>query len=165
MATKAEKLQHAWHRYERLRRHAPTGTKEACRWAVIEGLIELPEVDPYDILASQMASALREETATNAKGQQYRVNHAVRITRGGVQQTMWAEMGFAPHDHMAKAFAQRREQIIGDCVRLRTDVDVYNDLIRGQYPTVQLILDFTDDVAERLLPDMSGATAISSISP
>jgi hypothetical protein len=50
---------------------------------------------------------------------------------------------------MEKAFAQRREQIIGDCLQLRTDVDVYNDLNRGKQPEIQMVLDFTEDVAER----------------
>lgn len=149
MATKAEKFQNVWHRYETVRKHAATGTKEACRWAVMAGLLDLPEVDPYDVLASQMATALREEVATNDKGQKYRVNHAVRITKGGVQQTMWAEMGYAPHSHMEKAFGQRREQIIGDCVQLKVDVDTYNRLKPHGHPDVQLVLDFREDVAER----------------
>lgn len=151
MATKNEKLQAAWHSYERIRKHVPTGTKEAVRWAVHEGLLELPTIDPYEVLAGQMATALREEMATNEKGQRYRVNHAVRITRGGVQQTMWATMGFAPHDHMERAFTQRREQIVGDCVQLKIDVDTYNALKPQNLPKVQLVLDFTDDVAEREL--------------
>jgi hypothetical protein len=50
---------------------------------------------------------------------------------------------------MERAFGQRREQIIGDCAQLKTDVDVYNDLNRGKRPEFQLILDFTDDVEER----------------
>jgi hypothetical protein len=50
---------------------------------------------------------------------------------------------------MEKAFAQRREQIVRDCVQLKTDVDVYNDMNRGKQSEIQLILDFTDDVAER----------------
>lgn len=48
-----------------------------------------------------------------------------------------------------RAFAQRRDQIIGDCCQLKADVDVYNDMNRGKLPSIQLILDFTDDVAER----------------
>jgi hypothetical protein len=50
---------------------------------------------------------------------------------------------------MEKAFAQRREQIVGDCVQLRTDVGVYNDMNRGKQPSIQLVLDFTADVEER----------------
>ncbi len=71
------------------------------------------------------------------------------FSKGGVQYTFWAAMGFAPHEHMEKAFTQRREQIIGDNVQLKVDVDVYNDMNRGQRPEIQLVLDYTDDVAER----------------
>jgi hypothetical protein len=58
-------------------------------------------------------------------------------------------MGFASHDHMERAFTQRREQIVGDNLQLKTDVDVYNDLNRGKRPEIQLVLDYSDDVAER----------------
>lgn len=149
--TKSEKLQTAWHRYETIRRHTPTGTMDAVRWAVHEGLLELPKIDPYEILAGQMASALRDEMATNAKGQRYRVNHAVRIMKGGVQTTIWAVMGYAPHEHMERAFTQRREQIVGDCVQLKIDVDTYNAKRPNSTAEIQFVLDFTDDVAEREL--------------
>jgi hypothetical protein len=49
---------------------------------------------------------------------------------------------------MQKAFAQQREQIIGDCTQLKTDVDVYNTMNKDE-PPIQLVFDFTDDVAER----------------
>ena len=55
MTTRNEKLQAIWHHYESARGHQPTGTREACDWAVAEGLIRLPEIDPLDILAGQMA--------------------------------------------------------------------------------------------------------------
>ncbi len=50
---------------------------------------------------------------------------------------------------MERAFAWRREQIVGDNLQLKTDVDVYNDMIRGKHPEIQLIMDYTEDVAER----------------
>jgi hypothetical protein len=149
MATQNERLQRAWHTYEDEREHKPASARQAVEWAVAEGLLELPEIDPYDVLAEQMAAALREEYKTDEQGRRYRVNHAVRVTSGGVQFTFWAIMGYAPHDHMERAFAQRREMIIGNAFQLRTDVDVYNDMNRGVHPEIQMILDFTDDVAER----------------
>lgn len=149
MPTKSEKLQQIWHRFESEHQHAPSGTRSAVEWAVEKGLLTLPEIDPHDVLAGQMASALREEIRTDAKGRRYRVNHAVRVMKNGVQLAFWAAMDFAPHEHMEKAFAQRREQIVGDCVQLHTDVAVYNDLIIDKYPPVQLVLDFTEDVEER----------------
>jgi hypothetical protein len=147
--TKTERLQQIWHKYESEHGHQPSGTREAVDRAIEQGLLEEPVIDPRDILASQMAAALREEMQTDAKGRRYRVNHAVRVNQSGVQYTFWASMGFGPHDHMERAFAQRREQIIGDNLQLKVDVDVYNDLNRDKRPEIQLVLDYTDDVAER----------------
>jgi hypothetical protein len=149
MATKNERFQQIWHRYDTRREHKPSSAREAVEWAVKEGLLELPEIDPYDFLAGQMSTALGHEYQIDEQGRRYRVNHAVRVTKGGVQYTFWAAMGFAPHAHMEKAFTQRREQIVGDNVQLKTDIDVYNQMNRGKRPVVQLVLDYTEDVAER----------------
>lgn len=149
MSTKMEQLQQVWHKYDAEREHKPTSAREAVEWAVTEGLLELPKVDAYDVLAGQMSQALREEYGTDTQGRRYRVNHAVRVSKAGVQYTFWAAMGFAPHEHMEKAFTQRREQIVGDNLQLKIDVDVYNDINKGRRPEIQLVLDYTDDVAER----------------
>jgi len=148
MPTKNENLQRAWHLFERENGHLPASAREASVWAVDRGLIELPNVDPYDVLADDMARALREEYATDKKGRRYRVNHAVRVMRRGVQYTMWAMLPTAPRAHMQRAFIQRREQVVGDLVQLVTDVDVYNEMNKDAEP-IQLVLDFTHDVAER----------------
>lgn len=147
--TKNEQLQHAWRQYELAHHHLPTSARQAVEWGVSKGILTLPELDPYDILAGNMASALREEYETDNQGRRYRLNHAVRVTKGGVQYTFWAMLDYAPHSHMEKAFAQRREQIVGDCDQLKTDVDVYNDMNLGKNPPIQIVLDFGDDVIER----------------
>jgi hypothetical protein len=103
-----------------------------------------------------MARALREQYGTDAKGRRYRVNHAVRVYKNGVQITFWAMLDFASRPHMEKAFTQRREQVIGDCYQLRVDVDVYNDMNLDQ-PRLPLVLDFTHDVEERLELDKGKA--------
>ena len=128
MTTKNEKLQKAWRLFEKENGHLPASAREATVWAVQQDLIELPDVDPYDVLADDMARALREEYANDSKGRRYRVNHAVRVTRRGVQYTMWAILGSAPREHMQKAFIQRREQVVGDLVQLATNVEVYNEM-------------------------------------
>jgi len=148
MATRTEQLQKAWRLYEQRHGHIPASAREASQWAVENGIIELPEVDPYDVLADAMSRALREEYATDSKGRRYRVNHAVRVMRRGVQYTMWAMMKTATRGHMHGSFIQRREQVVGELVQLATDVDVYNDMNSGAAP-IQLILDFTNDVEER----------------
>lgn len=147
MARMTERMQKAWHRYDSKRDHKPTTMRQAAEWAVADGLLELPDVDPYDVLADKMSNAVRAETRTDALGRRYRVNHAVRVTRTGVQYTFWGIMGHAPNDHMQKSFAWRRNQIVDDSFHLKTDVDVYNDMVSGKHKPFQLVLDFTDDVA------------------
>ena len=148
MATYNEQLQRVWHEFERLHGFMPASSREAVRWGVERGMIGAPDYDPYDKLAEDMSRALREEYGTDHLGRRYRKNHAVRITKTGVQLTIWAILGEAPPEHMQKAFIQRREQIVGDCVQLATDVEVYNDMNPGQ-PPIQMLLDFRDDVSER----------------
>ena len=148
MATRKELLQRLWKRYEEEHDQSPASARQVVEWAVKEGLLDLPVVDLYDILAGQMSDALREEYDTDSIGRRYRLNHAIRVTKHGVQHTFWAIMGFAPREHMQIAFTQRRNQIVGDCFQLKTDVEVYNDLNKDQLP-LPLILDFTDDVKER----------------
>ena len=143
-----EQLQRIWHQYEAEHGSVPATAREAVAWGLSKGMIEIPEVDPLDKLASDMSTALREEYATDESGRRYRVNHAVRVTKGGVQYTFWAIMKDAPREHMQKAFIQRREQIVGDCVQLDTDVGAYNALHAEQRP-IQMLFDFRDDIEER----------------
>jgi len=148
MTTKTEYMQRLWKRYEDENDHLPTSAREVVAWAVKEKLLQMPVVDPLDVLAGQMARALREEYDTDNQGRRYRKNHAVRVMKNGVQLTLWGIMEHAPRLHMAKAFSQRREQVIGDLSQLKIDVDVYNEKNAQEQP-IQLVLDFTDDVAER----------------
>lgn len=48
---------------------------------------------------------------------------------------------------MEIAFQQRRQQIVGDCLQLKTDVDSFNENGKPDQP-IQMILDFTRDVEE-----------------
>jgi hypothetical protein len=148
MAKYKEQLQKIWHRYEFENEAVPATAREAVEWGVSRGMIEAPDVDPLDKLAEDMATALREEYATDRDGRRYRVNHAVRVSRGGVQYTFWAIMKDAPREHMQKAFIQRREQIVGDCVQLCTDVEAYNSFHKDEAP-IQMLFDFRDDIEER----------------
>lgn len=148
MAKYKEQLQRVWHKYEIEHGAVPATAREAVAWGISQGMIEIPEVDPLDKLASDMADALREEYATDRAGRRYRVNHAVRVTKGGVQYTFWAIMKDAPRDHMQKAFIQRREQIVGDCVQLSIDVEAYNAIHEDRQP-IQMLFDFRDDIEER----------------
>ena len=148
MATYKQQLQRVWHLYEEEQGFVPATLRDAVQWGVERRMITTPEVDPLAKLVDDMSTALREEYATDRQGRRYRVNHAVRATRGGVQHTFWAILTDAPREHMQKAFVQRRAQVVDDCVQLATDVEAYNAMNSDQ-PPIPMLFDFRDDVEER----------------
>jgi hypothetical protein len=103
--------------------------------------------DIVKVLAEDLSRAFREEYRTAARGRRYRAKHPIRTTKNGAQLFLWDDMATASRDHLERAFAWRRQQIVGDCHQLKIDVDVYHE----QNPTaepIQLILDFNNDVRE-----------------
>jgi hypothetical protein len=48
---------------------------------------------------------------------------------------------------MEIAFRQRRQQIVGDCRQLKTDLDSYNENYNAG-ESLQMVFDFTNDLAE-----------------
>jgi len=122
-------------------------------WAYHHGLHKPSLKTVIDVIAVDIAQVLREEYSTDALGQRYRAKHAVRSKQGNKNMSLWADIDDdrAPREHFVRSFSQRRQQIVGDCFQLKTDVDVYN----GKHPTQKLIqmpLDFTYDVEELQLP-------------
>jgi len=100
----------------------------------------------------EFSQAFREQYHTDAQGRNVRTFYAKTEYLGeGKQKTFWGDMRTADEEYATDAFRQRRTRIVGDCRQLKVDVDSYNDnnTHSGSY---QLILDFTDDVAEREQP-------------
>jgi hypothetical protein len=126
---------------------------EVAEWAYKNGLHKPSLRTVIDAIATDIAQVFREEYRTDAQGQRYRAMHAVRSKKGDKSMSLWADMDDdrAPRDHFVKSFAQRRQQIVGDCFQLKTDVDVYNAKAPEQSP-IQIVLDFTNDVEELQLP-------------
>ena len=104
------------------------------------------------ICKREFSRAFREQYHQDPQGRSARTYHAVSHSDNeSGQQTFWDDMRRAPAEHMEAAFQQRRSQIVGDCTQLSTDVESWNDnnTVGGGF---QLLLDFTDDVAERSQP-------------
>ena len=123
------------------------------QWAYHNGLHKPSVRTVVDAIASDIAQHFREDYRTDGTGQRYRAMHAVRTKNGDKTQSLWADMDDerAPREHFVRSFAQRRQQIVGDCLQLKTDVDVYNAKDPTRSP-VQVPLDFTYDVEELQLP-------------
>lgn len=118
-------------------------------WAYENGLHKPNLAKVIDLIAADIAQVFREEYRTDSQGRSYRAKHAVTQKIRGKTETLWGDMDDpkAPHGHFVKSFANRRRQIVGDCLQLKTDVDVYNDKKPSQ-PRIQMPLDFTNDVEE-----------------
>lgn len=122
-------------------------------WAYERGLHKPSVRTVVEAIAADISQYLREEYRTSPDGQRYRAKHAVRSKSGDRTMSLWADIDDerVPREHFVKSFAQRRQQIVGDCFQLKTDVDVYNDKFSGQ-PPIQVPLDFSLDVEELQLP-------------
>ena len=118
-------------------------------WALHNGLHKPNPKTIIDAIAADIAQVWREEYRTDKHGRRYRAKHAATHKKGNKTLSLWADLDDpeAPHNHFVRSFAQRRQQIVGDCLQLKTDVDVYNDKREPDEP-IQVPLDFTLDVAE-----------------
>lgn len=154
MATYMEQLQAVWHAFEKEHGKAPATARQAVLWGVERGMIQLPPADPLGRMAMDMSRALRSEFAVDRHGRRYRKNIALRVMRAGVQHTIWSRLEDAPPEFVRESFAQRRSQIIGDCVQLDNDASVWNSLNPAEKP-IQLDFDFRDEVKARR-PDGQG---------
>lgn len=140
-----EQLQHIVNRYIEAGGEWPATTREIAFWAINNKLWGPQRSKIIDICAEQLAHAMREEYITDLQGRKVRAKHAARIS--GTQQVLWDDIRTASREHMQAAFQQRRQQIVGDCRQLKLDVDSYNENKNDSKP-IQLILDFTLDIAE-----------------
>lgn len=97
------------------------------------------------------ADAARAEYRVDAKtGLSYRANHALRQrTTGGQQYTLWVDIEDATRPQMLYSLSNRRQQMVGDATHLKIDEMIWNNRHPGE-PQIQLVMDFTDDVEERL---------------
>ncbi len=126
---------------------------EVAAWAFNRGLHRPSVRTMIDAIAADIAQVFREEYRTDPRGRRYRAKHATTEKHAGRTLSLWGDLDdpAAPHSHFVKSFAQRRQQIVGDCVQLKTDVDVYNEKRQPRQP-IQMPFDFTLDVEELQQP-------------
>lgn len=122
-------------------------TSEIAQWAITSNRWEPPRDLVHKRCCEDIARAMREQHVRGDNGQLIRAKHVARVTRGGKQLHLWADIRKAPRSHMEVAFQQRREQIVGDCRQLKRDIDYYNDIAGSDRP-IQMVFDFRDDIEE-----------------
>lgn len=133
----------------------PATARDLATWAINQGHYRSHRSKIIAKAAEEFATAMREDYYTDPQGRRVRSMHVARITvkEDGErsQKMLWNDIRIAPREFMERAFQLRRQNIVGDCRQLKTDVDSFNEN-RPELPPIQLVLDFTDDVAESNLP-------------
>jgi len=159
MTTKNERMQRVIKLYREKTGNTSIEMREVAKFAAGLGW-ELPKPrSALDRLAEQFSSAAREEVRRDQiTGRPYRANMAVTNWVGGEQSTFWTDIDEAPRPIAHKALKQRREQMIGDALHLSYDVEHWNRINPSEKP-IQMPLDFTDDVAERMMTDQEDKAA------
>lgn len=127
----------------------PASTHQIAAWAVQKRVWQPQPSSVIDQCANQLAKAMREEHIVDPQGRTVRAKHVAKVDRNGEQIPLWADIRTASREHMEVAFAQRRQQIVGDCRQLKTDLDSYNENRNIENP-IQMIFDFTYDVEEAM---------------
>lgn len=149
--TKNEQLQSMIHLYKSESGSKTVDMEHVADWAIKRGATLPKPKSARELLVAQLADAARAEYRQDSKtGLSYRANHALRSTRSdGKQFTLWVDIEDATRPQMLWSLSNRRQQMVGDAVHLKIDEMIWNDRHSDSEP-IQLIMDFTDDVEERL---------------
>ncbi len=138
--------------YRQAHSNRPASSLEMADWAMRNGLWKPKPVDLRKQLAEELSRSMSEEFIVDPQHRRVRAKHVARITVNGKQQSLWVDMrdkNPAAGKLKIISLQNRRQQIVGDNRQLKTDVDSFNENYNytNEEP-FQLILDYTDDVAE-----------------
>lgn len=145
--TKTEFMQDIINQYLKETGEVEIDLHKVADWAIKKSLWEPAPTDIRKQCARELARAARDEYYTDPQGRRVRKKHPVRTEQG----VFWADIELAPPEHMKMSLQQRRGYIVFDCVQLKIDLDSYNDNNKHG-AEIQMILDFTEDVNERMMP-------------
>jgi hypothetical protein len=141
--------------YRRAFKNKPFKSIDVVKWGIKNGLINLRPIDPELMLAEEISLAMHEDYITDPQGRRVRAKHAARYEVNGKQETFWVDIrdkNPGTRRHMQIAFQNRRQQIVGECVQLKLDLDSYNQNWNTG-TAIQGCFDFTDDLADRGLAE------------
>ena len=152
MATYTEQLQRIANEYMRETGTTEATSREIAMWAITNHFWEPQPAALVKQCAEEISRAMREEYTTDEQGRRVRSKHVAMMERSGEQVRLWADLRTATREHMEIAFQQRRQQIVGDCRQLKSDVDSYNENYNSA-EAIQIIFDFTVDLEEAVYGD------------
>lgn len=149
--TRNEQLQALIQRYKEETGNKIVDLDLVADWAIGKGAALPKPKSARELFVAQLSDAARAEYRKDPKtGLSYRANHALRkVNNDGKQFTLWVDIDDATRPQMLYSLSSRRQQMVADAVHLKIDEMIWNDRHQQEEP-IQLVMDFTDDVDERL---------------
>ena len=134
-------------KYRAGRQPWPATAKEIAAWAIQKQLMQPHPMAFLNQCANQIADAMREEYFIDPQGRSVRAKVVAQVQRNGETLPLWQDIRSGDRAHIEIALKQRRQQIVGDCRQLKTDVDSFNQNYNTGEP-VQIVFDFRRDLEE-----------------
>jgi hypothetical protein len=145
--TYKEQLQKIAKDYRKAGMPWPAAARDIAAWAIDNNLWEPQRGTLISKCADEISDALGEEYYTDPQGRRVRTKHVARLP--GEQMPLWDDIRSGNREHFKISTQQRRQQVVGELCQLKTDVDSFNEN-NNLGEAIQLILDLTYDVEERL---------------
>lgn len=152
--TYKEQLQQITQAYRDAGMPWPASAREIAAWAIDNHLWEPQRGTLISKCADEIADAMGEEYYTDPQGRRVRTKHVARMP--GEQVPLWDDIRSGNREHFQIATQQRRQQVVCEMSQLKTDVDSFNEN-NNTGPAIQLVMDLTYDVLEKL--------AVTSLEP
>lgn len=116
----------------------PATRAQIAEWAVAHDRYELTRGMAISQCAERIGKAMGLEHVTDRKGRSVRKYYAARLREDGQIVMKWDDWD-AARDFMEVAAANRRNQILGECRQLSTDMESYSD---RHCPEARIQIDF-----------------------
>lgn len=146
MATFNEQLVRIVEDYRAAGQPWPASAEQMAEWAVAQARFQLTRGMAVSQCKEKIARAMRLEHTRDKRGRSIRKYYAARVREDGQQVMKWDDLN-ADRPFMEVSTANRRNQILGECRQLKTDVDSYNERLCPEEP-IQVSFDFTIDLEE-----------------
>jgi hypothetical protein len=124
----------------------PATREQIGEWAVANERYQLTRGMAVRQCAEKISRAMGLEHIKDKKGRSVRKYYAARVYEDGQLTMRWDDLN-ADRPFMEMAAANRRNQILGQCLQLKNDTDSYNERRCPAQP-IQLDFNFNIDLEE-----------------
>lgn len=149
MANYNEQIIRAWDEWEEISGNDANDPDEFIDWAIANNRLHTALEDVRKVHRRRLSNALRQVHRVDDEGTTYRAKQCVTIIEEGKQRTLVFDVDKNGTPQLRqKAARQRRDSIVNDVYRAKSDVEHMNRAYPDDEP-IQFELDFTEDYEER----------------